>query len=692
MYGRESTTADSEGLIGASSRTAGGASRALGVAAWVLLGVTFFLAVAAFVGACMLWSQWSAIKDLENGCSENAVDKYSLIERSPDAIAADWKIQGRDLYSSSHNGHLPNLGTNIRRAVGFCPGGVNSISATSAGVGITVTPTISEELNMIFFADHGLASDHTGVTLYGVSLTSCVTVWSATLQALTSQTLATSDNDSAGIDNPLANIYSSLQIVKNETNDYVLVFGDMGTGAYYNLSACATAACGSRIFVLDPTTGELLKRERIVEFSSAVAGYKYQSDQIRMSPMVYRGQAYFGTTSNQSFDVVTTGTIDFYSLIGSVDINSGWITMIEPVIDALSFGALGAGNLGAMVSGTPPVDINSDLLIYGSAYLLNQSQTVSECLQSGLTRKDCLTQGINSNQLFAHSIYDTTIDAHARAQWRYSPYGIDAWNGGCITGTGSPCPPESGPTAAYATGSIIVQNQCGQRFVISMGQSGTLYSVEVETGIKKWTTYIGPSSNETATYGLSFDGNNVWFALGNLQKKSYLTLSGTKRCDSMWVKVNAWNGVIEQIIPVPCSRASADCPAIVPDPYLAGIFPASVLDFSNRGTEKNGSAVACPSTAPDLRVGAFGATAVGSVITTNNLMFAGSFSGHMHVYDHSGSYITSLAQCDSGIVFGGASIAKISYGRTILSWGCGYGTDQYLQTFGDSELRVMLVA
>ncbi len=659
----------------------------------LLLAVAIALGIAAF-GIVM-----ANLDNIENRyeCSKTEIDLYSLYERYPDVNTSDWLTQSRDLYSSSYNGHLGDLGSDIKRAVGFCPGSVNSIASTADGVGITGTPTISQDLGMVFFADHGLVGAHTGVTIHAVDLTTCVAVWSATLTALTTQTLATSVNDVDGVDNPLADIYSSLQIVRNDTNGFVVVFGDMGTGAYYNFTMCevlAAGSCGSRIFVLDATTGELLHRTLIIEAVASVTNYTRQSDAIRMSPMIYRGQAYFGTTSNQTYDVVTTDTINFYSLIGSVNINSGAITMLEPVLNAAG-SIIANGNFGAMMDGTPPIDIDADLVIYGSGRLLNQSTTIAQCLQlPGRNRINCMPYGLNSNQLFAHSIYDTVTSGATNAQWRYSPYGVDAWNADCITGTSPNCPTEAGPAYAYGTGSVIIKNECGQRFVVSMGQSGTLYSNDAQTGDKQWTTYIGPSSNETATYGLSFDGNSIYFALGNLEKKSYLTLSGVKRCDSMWVKVNAWTGQIQNIIPVPCSRASADCVAdIIPDPFLAGIIDPLFLTFADRGTERAAAAVYCPTTdVTDLRQGAFGATAVGSVITTNKLMLAGSFSGHMHVYGHRGNYITSLAQCDTGIVFGGASIAQLNNGQVVAAWGCGYGTGPYLGSFGDDELRIMRVA
>jgi hypothetical protein len=633
--------------------------------------------------------------NIKNGvpCNKNKVDTYSLSERYPDSNKSDWLTQSRDFYSSSHNPHLPNLGSNVQRATGFCPAGVSSFSTGSNNIGVTVTPTVSQDLGMMFFADHGVVGTHLGTTIYGVNLSTCVLKWSVTLQDLTAQTSPVpGGNDPDGIDNPMADVFSSLQLVSNRfKGNPVIVFADMGTGMYYNQSMCDTLqTCGARLFVLDTMTGALFVRTLIKETSPIVVNYTRWSDEVTMSPQVYREIAYVGTTSNETYTVVDTGLLDFYGVYAGINIYDGTIMFIDTVNNAFQ---TNDGNIGSGFAGTPPIDIESNLILFGVTNALNYSESVAACLAAGNSRYVC-QDGLNNNQLFAIDAADAITQGTATiTQWRWSPFGADAWNAACLTDSVNPCPSFAGPYFGYFAGSMIIQNQCGQRFVISIGQSGSLYSNTVNDGSRQWITYLGPTSNATATYGMSFDGTNIWVTIGNLDKKSYLTLDGVKRCDSFWAKVNAWTGVLEDIIPVPCSRASVDCPAIVPDPWLTGFFPTNVLDFSNRGHARNGSAVRCPTTSPtDDRQGAFGATAVGSIITTNKLMFAGSFSGHMHVYGLDGNYIASLEQCATGIIFGGASIAKLNDGKTLLSYGCGYGNGPYEGRFGDNRIIMLQVA
>jgi hypothetical protein len=697
------------GIRGGAKKMRGGAEMSnVGSASsgtpWWPTGLLGFLAFIAFLAvAGMALYAFAFVVDnksnIENGvpCSTDKVSEFSLDQRFPEAIRTDWRSQSRDLYSSSHNGHLPNLGTNIRKAVGFCPGLIDHISATPNGVGITVTPTVDTELGLLFFSDHGFSSNHTDVTIYAVRLSTCEIAWSQTLTNYTQQAIAVaqSNGDDAGIYNPYADMYSSIQIgilnINVKLGLKALVFGDMGTSSYYNLSMCDTVSCGARIFILNPSNGNIYSRLLIEETTPAVVNYTRYGDQIRVSPQIYRNVAYFGTTSNQSMTVVNDGILNFYGVIGAVDFNRRNVVFVNPINRA---DQINDDNIGVGIEGTPVIDLDTDLVIYGSTYAYNQSTTIINCLTAEPNTPPYSCSGnLNNNQLFAiDTNIATTFGDASVAQWRYSPYGADAWTAGCLTGSSYPCPEEAGPYFGYFAGSLIVKNQCGQRYVISVGQSGTMYANDAQTGLRRWSTYLGPSSNQTATYGMSFDGKYIWTALGNLDKKSYLTLDGTKRCDSMWIKVDAWTGVIADIIPVPCSRASSECPDIVPDPFLMVYYPTNILDFSNRGTEKAAPAVSCPTTDPlDSRQGSFGAIAVGPVITTNNLMLAGSFSGHMHAYDLHGKYIYSLPQCDTGIVFGGASASLMTDGSMLVSYGCGYGTGPYPAEFGDSQLKMFRI-
>src|SRR6185436_2100039 len=86
----------------------------------------------------------------------------------------------------------------------------------------------------------------------------------------------------------------------------------------------------------------------------------------------------------------------------------------------------------------------------------------------------------------------------------------------------------------------------------------------------------------------------------NYLNRPYLTLEGERRCDSFWASVDAWTGEIAWITPAPCSRPSSLCDPISPDTFLAGILPASTLNFDERRPERNAAhAFACPDAGDD---------------------------------------------------------------------------------------------
>lgn len=672
--------------------------------------LTFLMILMGVAGFGMSIWDTKKIEQLDSQCSATRVDNFALSRRYADSERTDWRSFSRDLQSSAHNPHLSSVGGDtIKRVMGACAAGATEF-LVSGTIGVSATITMDSDTNMLFVADNGVSSTPTAIAarLYGVTIDpagGCTITWTKTVQSLGVQTstvaVPVKGNDATvGFSNPMAKIGTALAVTRNETGGLILVFGDTGTGAYYNWSTCNSSfpnPCGARVYGIEATTGELIWRSLVTESVATVTGYLRQSDRVGGAAKVWGSYAWFGMSTNQSYDVITTNRIDFYARYFAVDINSGAIMFNSPVNSAAQ---IAAGNYGAAITSTPVVDPFHDLVIYGTSHLLNQSLTVYSCLVAGYSRKYCLGDGINSNQLFA-VIGVPTIPPVTTAVWRDSPYGVDAFNQDCLkTPVGPNCPGNYGPSFGYNTAPILIANECGQTYTIAIGNSGTLYAVEAGTsgGTPLWTTYIGPAGDNNTDNGISFDGKNVYFAVSNTNKKSYLTLDGTLRCDSFWASVNAWTGKINWIEPTPCSRASSECPAIVADPWLlaSGAFTAETLTFADRihGTVKSGAAVTCFGTiSEDVRNTPYiGSVAIGPVVTTTNLVFGGSFSGHMHVLSsHDGHLITSLSRCTTGIVYGGASVGVMQGGEKLVTYGCGLGTGIYPSNYGSTEVKVLRI-
>jgi len=658
------------------------------------LGMSFFLFF-LFIGAALgmtafgqVNSKWSDIESIHQQCKPQKVNRYMLEERIFDTKRGDWPSWSKSIQGSRYNPHVRVTSKSIKHWQKICGAGTEAFIALNTQAGISSTVTSDFGLNMLFVPTWGFFNQ-TGGRLYAINAADCTIAWNILVSDLSTGTVP--GNDGSGVINPYAAVRTSLDVIQNRTGGTNLIFGDLGTGAYLNRTMCINSTtCGARVYSLEASTGKLLWRTLITE-PSPITGYFRQSDIITSSPTVVGSEAIFGMSSTQSGDVATTGFLDFYGRYWSIDINDGTINWIHRTN---SDAQIVAGNYGASIwDSSPPYDYNTQQVFLGTSNLYNYSTTVLACLQAGHTRQYCMLPGIIND-----SVFGVRLNNDGQRSWIYSPVGVDAWNTACI-GQGNPanCPAQAGPDYDFGTGGIIIENECGQRYLIVFEKSGILYSLDVDTRDVKWKTYIGPGSSLIPSWGISFDGEKIYLSMGNSLKRSYIALDGTLRCDGFWAAVNAWSGKIEWMTQTPCSRASADCPSQVPfyDTNLVGIVPESQLTYADRPTQRAGSAAPCYGTiAEDYRNDPLvGAAAVGGVITTQNFMFGASYTGYMHAFDKSSGKILDLGlpRCATGIIYGSASISLMQNNSQILTWGCGYGRVNFgfPTSYGDDELMMI---
>lgn len=657
---------------------------------WSGLPYIFFfscavLGLAAFI---QINTKWDDIKSIHQECKPQKVNEFMLTERIFDTKRTDWPSWSKTLQGSRYNPHVKVSSHSVRRWQNICGNGTRAYAILNTEQGVSTTITSSYDLNM-FFAATWPYFNGTGARLYGFNATTCDVIWEITAQSLGIDTVP--GNDAAGVDNPEAAVRTSLTVFTNRTGGINVIFGDLGTTKLYNTTASCinSTVCGARIYSLEGSTGKLLWRTLVVE-PSPITGYFRQSDIITSSPTVIGSEAIFGVSSTQSGDVTTSGSLDFYGRYFSIDINDGSILWIHRTN---SDAQIAAGNYGSAAWGSnPPYDYESQQLFFGTGNLYNYSLSVLSCLQTGHTRQYCTEEGIIND-----SVFGLRINNDGQRSWIFSPIGVDAWVTACLSDpVGTYCPAEYGPDYDFGTGGVIIENQCGQRFLIALSKSGILYSFDVDTRDIKWATYIAPGSSLVPSWGMSFDGEKIYFSIGNFGKRSFLMLDGTLRCDGVWVAVDAWSGRIEWMTSAPCSRASEDCPSQVPfyDTDLVGLISEDQLTYADRKPQKAGAAAPCYGTASeDIRNAPnVGATISGGVITTRNLMFGGSYTGYMHVFNkENGKIIYDLPRCTTGIIYGSASISLLQDNNQILTWGCGYGRIDlgFPQSYGSNETMIV---
>jgi len=690
-----------EKFVKRQQRKSSSAQTAKNVGIGIGTGIILAIIIAGFIMAA--WDL-SWIKNHDTQCKPQKVNQFALTNRFPDTKRTDWRQWSRDISSTRHNPHLPKVtsGT-VRKIQNICNLGTTSSLNISSQlrVGVSTTFTMDNELNMIFFTDWGNTTNEDG-RVYAVDAATCDIVWEKTIQSL-GVIANIPGNDPVGIDNPYAISRNSPTVVQNRTGGINLIFADLGTNLnpLFNQTNCdlyeanaTLSQCGARVYCVEATTGKLLWRTLVKE-TSPIGSYSRQSDMITSSPNVFADSAIFGMSSSQSSTVSFTGFLNFYGRYFSIDINNGAIQWIKRTT---SDAQIEAGNYGASAwSSNPPIDIESQQVFFGTSNLYNYSTSVVNCLVAGHTRQYCMEDGIVDD-----SVIGARLNNDGERTWIQSPMGVDAWNTACVgLGTQAVCPVKFGPDYDFGTGGTIIQNECGQRYLIMFEKSGILYSFDVETGAEKWRTYVGPGTFLVPSWGISFDGENIYLSDGNFARRNFLMLDGTLRCDGFWAAINAWSGKIKWMTAVPCSRSSEQCIAanganVFIDPELANLIPANKLDYSDRFPQKSGAALPCYGTASeDIRNDpTFGASASGGIVTTNNLMFAGSYTGYMHVFNkNNGKIIQDLPRCSTGVIYGGASLAMMDNNQQTIAWGCGYGrlAITFPLAVGDNEVFIMKI-
>lgn len=624
--------------------------------------------------------------DDDNECDKDKVNNYFEDRHAPDVSDRGWSSWGRDYISSRYNPHIHKIN---KHNLDDLEGPYMYSADTNSGVSATIT--IDADTGIMYFPDWGNLSTAgvTGAQLYAVNIATRATVWKKAVADI-------------AVD-PDTWVRVSLTFYTNSTGGKCLTFGDQGTpslGCPFNASTPVDPACGAYYYGLQRDNGELLWRLQVSDQPTAV---------ITSSPNVVGAIAYTGVSSRESV-LAEDPAYDCCSFKGSalsLDLNNDGSVRFD--IETISDALVTANFSGASVWGSaPPVCTETESVVFGTGNFFSQSQAVADCLDTaGETPYTCLEAGLMPDTVFTTSMYAMDGEILDQSKWYQNAQGVDAWNLACLLNPAGPnCPDPTGPDYDFGAGAVIYGNQCGRKFVAALQKSGVLWSWDLRTGGVVWKTYIGPGATLSDSWGIAFNGVRLFMSIGNEEERAYRTLDGTVRCDGFWAAVDAFDGDIEWIRPVPCSRASTACPNIAIDTSLQHIFSDAVLTYQDRGDApifdtdavpcEGGSKVnpdADPARDIPLYSKCFGAVTVG-----DDLMWGGSVNGYMYGIDTYDGSIEAALRCPTGSIYGAASLASVKDAPDdddddtdeYLAFGCGYSNvSPYL---ADDKVMVYKVA
>lgn len=560
--------------------------------------------------------------DDDADCSNYAVSPTMFQTGQPEGSDGGWWSWGRDLFSSRF-ARFSRLHENCLGPDDIEPAfAINGRFQTDSNIGVTTTPTVDADTNIVYFSDWGVADpvtgEITGAKMYAVSALTgtliwehLISDWSAETNPLTVQGLeyeiAKAEASTTGLDPGVVNLNALVRvsptITINAKGEKILVFGDQGTSANAALTATclprvnvtAATTCGPRVYGVDPATGDLLWRTLAVPISSSEAT-AFVTGIFTGSPTIFDNKAYFGLSSSVSGDVADIdspfrdpGDADLFmgGFIGRMlafDVTSGTQQMEYSVMQPT-----GAANVrdfnytGAAVWGSaPPIDAAGGKIFFGTGNLYSQADYINTCLSElgpteGELRRNCLENGIYNDAVFSLSTTLSPSDSFPLglgpdwAEWINTPYGVDAWNVACIfqtnsSGTfppGPPCPEVPGPDYDMGTGFLLIETECGRPLIVALQKSGILWAFDGYTGQTVWRTYVGPGSTLVNSWGMAFDGKRIYMSIANTAGTSWVArgrgIDGDVFCDGQWAAVDPETGEVLWTTPAPCSRTPAEC-------------------------------------------------------------------------------------------------------------------------------------
>ena len=259
----------------------------------------------------------------------------------------------------------------------------------------------------------------------------------------------------------------------------------------------ATAYFGdiiANLYAVDATTGELVWQTSPDEHHSAT---------LTGTPAYAAGKLYVPVSS---LEVVTAANPEyacctFRGHVMAVDAADGsviWDSYAIPnppaSVGTTSVGTDMLGPSGAPVWTSPTVDVDKNLLIFGTGE--NYSSPADT----------------NSDAVIA-----VALDTGER-MWSRQTFPGDAWNVACMMADNPNCPEEDGPDYDQASSPLLVDIGEGKTVVVAGQKDGRVFALDWETGQNKlWEVKLGRGSIQGGVhFGMAADGTTVYVPINDM--------------------------------------------------------------------------------------------------------------------------------------------------------------------------------
>ena len=302
---------------------------------------------------------------------------------------------------------------------------------------------------------------------------------------------------------------------------------------------------GAWMVAVNRLTGDLVWRVKVEEHPLA---------RINQSAVAYDGFVYVGVTSWEETTAAIFPGYECCTFRGSVlkmDAQTGhvvWKTHTVP--DGFTGGAVWGS--------TPVVDPGRGQVYFATGNNYTVPASVSECVAEVLKSEGVEGQGVwtchNADNYF-DSVIAVDITSGA-IKWAFNTIPYDAHTHACLLPGINPnnCPDPIGQDYDFAQGPILVDVTAelgGGQIVVAGQKSGVLWAMNPETGLRLWSTQVGPGGMTGGMqWGSATDGQRIYVAIANYDRVRWqLQGNGDEAGEiakrGFWAAVSTSDGSIE---------------------------------------------------------------------------------------------------------------------------------------------------
>lgn len=339
---------------------------------------------------------------------------------------------------------------------------------------------------------------------------------------------------------------------------------------YKNFLFIGTSA-NALLLAIDKRNGKLVDTIQISNHPLAM---------LTMSPTVYQGRIFMGTSSNEELGAdVIPGYVccSFIGTMNGISFEYGRFKLewSQPMIPA------GSNFSGAAIWGSQPsIDTKRNQVFIATGNVYSVPPSYDACVNTTSTNTNNATDPCAPQNLYQEAVLALNLIT-GDINWSHQLSPLDAWNAACIQGipgggvNPGACPGSPGPDADFGIAPTFVpgskETPHGVDTLVIGQKNGNLYGLSASDGTLFWALATSPDGTQGGLiWGIAVDATAAYYTAANSLRKPWKLQNGTALTNSAFGAASLRDGKILWETPVPRNSSSYVQPTVVNDVVLVG--------------------------------------------------------------------------------------------------------------------------